>query len=239
MNKPEAEPLKGQLENAPPQTGGASTRGTDASKVLVTPYLVNQVAQSVDATLDGRPSAPVGNGAWAARDQFVKHTLKIRHYIRFVDDLVLLCCSHQQLLQWHRQIAKFLQAQLGLQLRDDVPVLALRDGLDFLGYWVFATHLLVGHQAANHCREVLVDFEQTFSTGLLDPVTGECVRTWRSNRPDCFRLSQQIASYRGHFGHAKSWRLQQKLLQRYGWLPDVLKAAASAGVNTIATIPCR
>ena len=52
--------------------------------------------------------------------------------------------------------------------------------------------------------------------------------THSSNRTDCFRLSQQIASYRGHFGHAKSWRLQQKLLQRYGWLPDGDEACAQS-----------
>ena len=161
-------------------------------------------------------------------DQFVKHTLKVRHYIRFVDDLVLLGSSPQQLADWHQQIAGFLNAQLRLNLREEAPIAAIRDGLAFLGYRVYPTHLLVGHRALKHCREVLASFEQNYSKSQCDLQTGEPWRTWWSSPADCARLSQQMASYRGHFGHAKSWRLQQKLHKRFAWLAQLLDSALPA-----------
>lgn len=43
-----------------------------------------------------------------ALDQFVKHTLKVRHYVRYVDDFVLLGDSPAQLKHWQAQIEAFL-----------------------------------------------------------------------------------------------------------------------------------
>src|SRR5205085_3545890 len=49
-------------------------------------------------------------------DQFIKHTLRARHYIRYVDDFLLLHESPQQLNAWHDAIAEFLEQRLCLQL---------------------------------------------------------------------------------------------------------------------------
>jgi len=67
-------------------------------------------------------------------DQFIKHQLRCAHYIRYVDDFVLLHESPQQLNQWLEQITAFLPAQLDIQLNPTKTILQPIDrGVDFVG----------------------------------------------------------------------------------------------------------
>ncbi|WP_430317021.1 RNA-directed DNA polymerase [Pseudomonas sp. p1(2021b)] len=69
-----------------------------------------------------------------ALDQFCKHTLKARHYIRYVDDFVLLHESPQQLNEWLWQIEQFLPS-LGVRLNPSKTILQPIDrGVDFVGH---------------------------------------------------------------------------------------------------------
>ncbi len=70
-------------------------------------------------------------------DQFVKHRLRIRGYVRYVDDFVLLHESSQRLGECLQAIERFLPAQLGLHLN---PAKTIRQpvdrGIDFVGHVV-------------------------------------------------------------------------------------------------------
>ena len=69
-----------------------------------------------------------------ALDQFVKHQLRCRHYIRYVDDFVLLHESPQQLNAWRAQIEAFLLRVLGVRLNPAKTILQPIDrGIDFVG----------------------------------------------------------------------------------------------------------
>jgi retron-type reverse transcriptase len=69
-----------------------------------------------------------------ALDQFCKHQLKARHYIRYVDDFVLLHESPQQLNAWREQIEAFLPG-LGARLNPSKTILQPVDrGVDFVGH---------------------------------------------------------------------------------------------------------
>ena len=69
-----------------------------------------------------------------ALDQFCKHTLGVKHYIRYVDDFVLLHDSPQQLNEWLFQIEQFLPS-LGARLNPSKTILQPIDrGVDFVGH---------------------------------------------------------------------------------------------------------
>lgn len=68
-------------------------------------------------------------------DYFIKHTLKVRYYIRYVDDFVILHNSRAQLEEWKEQIDKFLKKKLELILhKDKSKVISLSNGIDFVGF---------------------------------------------------------------------------------------------------------
>jgi len=77
-------------------------------------------------------------------DQFVKHKLKIKHYIRYVDDFVILhhCKS---MLDWHKgEINHFLKEKLLVGLHPDkTKIIHLHRGVNFLGFRIFSYHRLL------------------------------------------------------------------------------------------------
>ncbi|WP_233101298.1 RNA-directed DNA polymerase [Pseudomonas carnis] len=69
-----------------------------------------------------------------ALDQFAKHTLRAKHYIRYVDDFVFLHESPQQLNQWLAEVEAFLP-RLGSKLNPTKTILQPVDrGVDFVGH---------------------------------------------------------------------------------------------------------
>ena len=103
-----------------------------------------------------------------ALDQFVKHTLKCRHYVRYVDDFVLLAKDAAQLRVWQAQINEFLAATLGLKCKDAVRLQPMCQGIDFLGYHVFAGHRRVRPRVVAHCRAKLQDWAARYVRAAIE-----------------------------------------------------------------------
>ena len=66
---------------------------------------------------------------------FIKHKLKAKYYIRYVDDFVILHSSKSQLTEWKKQIDEFLKNKLKLELHyQKSKILSLSRGIDFVGF---------------------------------------------------------------------------------------------------------
>ena len=68
-------------------------------------------------------------------DYFVKHTLRAKFYIRYVDDFVILHSSKEQLEYWKSEIINFLKNSLKLELHPEKSkIIPLSRGIDFVGF---------------------------------------------------------------------------------------------------------
>ena len=77
-------------------------------------------------------------------DSFVKHKLKAKYYIRYVDDFVILHESKEQLEKWKIAINSFLKNILKIELHPSKSnVQRLDHGINFLGFRVFFYHKLI------------------------------------------------------------------------------------------------
>jgi retron-type reverse transcriptase len=77
-------------------------------------------------------------------DQYVKHVLKAKHYIRYVDDFVILHLSAERLGYYKEQINYFIKEKLALQLHSDKSKIhPLYTGTDFLGLRIYSHHRLL------------------------------------------------------------------------------------------------
>jgi hypothetical protein len=141
-------------------------------------------------------------------DQHVKHTLKCRHYLRYVDDFILLADSPQRLLEWRGQIQAFLRARLRLELKALAEPKPVKSGADFLGYIVYPHYRLVRRRVVGHLRERLNAFQSRW--------VGADALNLEEAALD--RLRATLASYWGHFVHADSVRLRLAIFRRYPWL---------------------
>lgn len=146
-----------------------------------------------------------------ALDQFIKHQLKCKYYLRFVDDFVLLANCPKQLNLWQVQISGFLQQQLGLQLKEKVVLKPVPLGADFLGYIVKPHYLLVRKRVINHLHQKLNRFKKQ----LLESLNKNVLRV---DYGLIEKVNATLASYIGHFKHAHSLKLINQLWQQHHWL---------------------
>ncbi|HRC61598.1 MAG TPA: reverse transcriptase/maturase family protein [Dehalococcoidia bacterium] len=144
-----------------------------------------------------------------ALDQFVKHELKTTRYLRYVDDFVLVHSDRDQLVAWRERIERFLANELRLELKPSPPLRRLTEGIDFLGYVVFPTHRLVRRRVIAHARAKLAAWEREHvrPSGL------------RASNAALEHLRSIWASYLGHFRRASSYRVRERIFQRFAWLP--------------------
>jgi retron-type reverse transcriptase len=74
-------------------------------------------------------------------DQFVKHQMKFKYYIRYADDFVFLSEDRTLLEKQILIVNKFLLEELKLEMHPDkVFIKTLSSGVDFLGWINFADH---------------------------------------------------------------------------------------------------
>ena len=74
-------------------------------------------------------------------DQFVKHNLKEKYYLRYCDDFVILGESVGRLRKVTGDIGKFLAQNLKLSIHPaKIVIRKYRQGIDFLGYIILPNH---------------------------------------------------------------------------------------------------
>ncbi|MDO8572741.1 MAG: reverse transcriptase/maturase family protein [bacterium] len=84
-------------------------------------------------------------------DQFMKHTTKVKHYIRYADDFVVVHGDKNYLESLIPKISEFLEVKLKLTLHPDkVFIKTFASGIDFLGWVHFTNHRVL--RTTTKCR---------------------------------------------------------------------------------------
>lgn len=105
-----------------------------------TMWLLNKIIESfpVGLPLGNITSQLFANIYLGELDKFVKHNLKIKYYIRYCDDFVILSTNKSYLNSLVPKINKFLNNSLKLHLHPSkLLIRKYRQGIDFLGYVCF------------------------------------------------------------------------------------------------------
>jgi RNA-directed DNA polymerase len=117
-------------------------------------------------------------------DQWVKHKLKVRYYIRYADDFVFFSHDRHELEALLLRVREFLQTRLKLELHPDkVFIKALASGVDFLGWVHFSDHRVLRTSTKRRMLRAL------------------------SGSPS----EETVAAYRGMLGHGNAWGLGSQL----------------------------
>ncbi|HOF50144.1 MAG TPA: reverse transcriptase/maturase family protein [Candidatus Colwellbacteria bacterium] len=139
-------------------------------------------------------------------DQFIKHGLKIKHYLRYTDDFVILADNPYYLEKIISPIKSFLRQRLCLELHPNkVSIRKLRQGIDFLGYVVLPYHLQLRTKTKNRVFKKLKMRVKEYKDGRIPYKTVE----------------QSLQSYLGVLSHADTHILNQELKnQLWFWLNE-------------------
>lgn len=123
-------------------------------------------------------------------DQFIKHQLKIKYFLRYADDFLILSSDNQSLQRLIVTIDQFLWNNLKLNLHPKKIILRkLAWGIDFLGYVVLPHYIL--------------------------PRTKTKRRIFKKLKLACFNdlnhFNESVQSYLGYLSHANAYQLSQTL----------------------------
>lgn len=98
-------------------------------------------------------------------DHWAKESLRVAGYVRYMDDFVLWS-SEKATLQAHlSSIRAFLQANLKLDLKDNVQLNRCARGIPFLGYRVFPGRVALGPRARRRFSRKLRGYENEWLRG--------------------------------------------------------------------------
>lgn len=76
-------------------------------------------------------------------DQFAKHSLKIKWYIRYVDDFVIIGHSERRLRQYEAKITRFVR-DIGVAIKHSKTIMRrVSGGIDFVGYIIRPHYVLI------------------------------------------------------------------------------------------------
>jgi hypothetical protein len=157
------------------------------------------------ATAPGR-GLPIGsltsqhfaNGYLGAFDRFVKEGLRVKGYVRYMDDCALWSGTTAALKDHAASAAAFLKEELALELK---PAFVNRTthGMDFLGCRVFPSHLMLNRRSRVRFRRKLHALEAAFLEGRIDAATLQ----QRSTALVAFTRTAGLSS----------WRFRQRVLE--------------------------
>lgn len=131
-------------------------------------------------------------------DRFIKHELKVKYYIRYCDDFVILSISKSYLENLIPRIRNFLKDNLELFLHPNkITIRKYSQGIDFLGYVSFPHYKILRTKTKKRMLKKI-------KCGVADCEKGAITMEL---------LSQTIQSYFGVLSHCDSYGVKNEVAE--------------------------
>lgn len=133
-------------------------------------------------------------------DHFVKRQLRVRQYVRYVDDSVMLSDSKAQLLEWRKRIEEFAAERLKLELNPKKTFIQpISHGIDFCQYRIYPDHIKLKKATALRMKRNLKRVQRLYAEGKID----------------LERAQRTVTSYMGLLSHCDSYQLHRAIFGEY------------------------
>ncbi len=136
-------------------------------------------------------------------DQFIRHKLKVKNYIRYTDDFVIVAEDKPYLENLIAPVRTFLSDKLALELHPKkITIRKFHQGVDFLGYVVLPHHRLLRTKTKQRIFRKLEKRIKEYKSGIISKQT----------------LEQSLQSYLGVLSHANTYKLEQELKNQFWFI---------------------
>lgn len=130
-------------------------------------------------------------------DLFVRHVLKCRGYVRYVDDFLLFADDKATLKSWRTAVVDYLQT-LRLTIHEDrAQTYPVTHGIPFLGFGVYPDHRRLKQSKGFTYRRHLRTLYRRYKRGEVSRET----------------LVASARAWIGHVKHGDTWGLRSKLFR--------------------------
>lgn len=137
-------------------------------------------------------------------DHFVKEKLKVKKYLRYVDDFAFFADDWEFLLEVRFAVEEYL-AKLRLKIHPiKSQLFATKQGANFLGFRILPDCIRVRTENLRRARRRLKQMQTDYKQGKI---TLE-------------NVSQSIQSWFAHLEHGDTWRLRQQIFTSLAWMRE-------------------
>ena len=131
-------------------------------------------------------------------DYYIKHRLKARYYIRYVDDFLILHTSRGKLQEWKEKIDTFLREKIKIELHPEKSkIISLGRPIPFMGLKIFYHHKLLKGFNRRNVQKRVHKLHQKYEDKVI-------------TYDKIYEVMQGTLAY---MKHANTYRLQMKMLQ--------------------------
>ena len=135
-------------------------------------------------------------------DYYVKYDLKIKYYIRYMDDFVILLDNKEECKFIKNKIEIFLKDELNLELNNRSIYFPNRLGIDFCGYRIFNNYRLIRKRIKRKINTCINKWMKLVILGCLD----------------IKKMEQSINSYYGYLNHCNSYRYRNIINDKINYI---------------------
>lgn len=136
-------------------------------------------------------------------DRLIKEKLRIKHYTRYMDDMVLLHPDREYLRECLRQIRELCGIKLKLELNEKTQIFPIRHGVDYLGWHFYLT------ETGKVIKELRMQNKKRLKRRMKGLQKG-----YAEGRLDWEDIKRSIASTNGHLMHGHTYRLRAKIYNK-------------------------
>lgn len=139
-----------------------------------------------------------GNFYLSSFDHWVKEELHVKHYYRYMDDVVIFASSKEELHEIHRKVTAYTRDYLHLNIKGNYQIFPTKvRGVDFVGYRFFGEYTLLRKSTA-------INFKRKMRA---------CRKKMENNIPPTYSEWCSFNSYKGWIGNCDSYRLFKKYME--------------------------
>ena len=152
-------------------------------------------------------------------DQYCKRILRIKYYIRYMDDIIIISDDKKLLNEWKARIKEFVEAELELNLNNKTCIRPLSQGMEFVGYRIWKNRVVLRKSTSLKARRKLKKARELYRIGKLTlEKTTQIFMSYvgRLVHTDCRKLRKVIYEEM-ILTHASKKETGEGELNRYEW----------------------
>ena len=135
-------------------------------------------------------------------DHFIKEKLKIKYYVRYMDDFILLLDSKEDAILTLEKIRKFLNKNLELDLNKKTNYFKAKQGVTFLGYHIYQNKV----RLLNRNKKKIYKKVKIWN------------KLYEENSLDLLKTAERLKAWIGHASLGDNYEFIEKIKAKCKWL---------------------
>lgn len=182
-------------------------------KKIKSEFYLDLLFQIIDSSPEGKRGIPLGNVTSQdfaniylnELDQYCVRYLGVKHYTRYMDDVVIVIPGDNSLERAKEILEKiktFLSDRLNLETNEKTHIFPIAQGVNAFGFKIFSSHILVRDKSKRAMKRRMRAMDKKL----------------KEEKIELEEVKQSVNAWLGHARHSNSYNLAKKIFEKYDYI---------------------